>query len=404
MNSAQSPEEKIFDVVILGAGGAGMMCAIQAARRGKSVAVLDHAAKVGGKILISGGGRCNFTNTGASASQYVSANLQFAQSALSRFKPQDFIKMVEEHGIAFHEKKLGQLFCDDSARSIVDLLVTHCNDSGAQFFLDCKISGVKKASRFEIKTNQGTFSSQSLVIATGGLSIPKLGATGLGYELAQQFGHQLVELAPALDGFVFAAKESAEFNGLAGVSADVVIKAGGKKFRENILFTHAGLSGPAALQASLHWYPADVVEVNLSPDKDVLNWLKEKRKEGARSEMKNLISEIIPRRLAERFCELYFPKNNSLPLPQLSDKILSTLSNEIQSWKFVPSGTVGYSKAEVTRGGVDTDGLSSKTLESKLVSDLYFIGEVVDVTGWLGGYNFQWAWASGHAAGQVAGG
>jgi predicted Rossmann fold flavoprotein len=401
---SQNEDEQNFDVVILGAGGAGMMCAIQAAKRGKTVAVLDHAAKVGGKILISGGGRCNFTNTGATASQYVSTNLQFAQSALSRFKPQDFIAMVQEHGIAFHEKKLGQLFCDESARSIVDLLVTHCNDSGARFFLGCKIEKVEKKERFEIQTNQGLFTSHSLVVATGGLSIPKLGATGLGYEIAEKFGHKIVELAPALDGFVFAEKEVKAFDGLAGVSADVVIKTNGKKFRENILFTHAGLSGPAALQASLHWYPGDVVEVNLSPEKDVLNWLKEKRKEGARSEMKNLISEIIPRRLAERFCELYFPKNNTLPLPQLSDKILSTLSSEIQNWKFTPSGTVGYSKAEVTRGGVDTEGLSSKTLESKLVPHLYFIGEVVDVTGWLGGYNFQWAWASGWAAGHAAGG
>jgi predicted Rossmann fold flavoprotein len=400
MNSPET-REKIFDVVILGAGGAGMMCAIQAAKRGKKVAVLDHATKVGGKILISGGGRCNFTNVGATASQYVSANLQFAQSALKRFTPQDFISMVEAHGIAFHEKKLGQLFCDESARSIVDLLVTHCHEAGARFFLDCKISRVEKQEQFQIETNQGLFKAHSLVVATGGLSIPKLGATGFGYEVAEKFGHKLVALAPALDGFVFASKEASQFVGLAGVSADVVIKARGKKFRENILFTHGGLSGPAALQASLHWYPNDVVEVNLFPERDVLEWLKEKRKEGARSEMKNLISEIIPRRLAERFCELYFPKNNTLPLPQLSDKILSTLSGEIQAWKFVPAGTVGYSKAEVTRGGVDTDGLSSKTLESKLVPNLYFIGEVVDVTGWLGGYNFQWAWASGWAAGNA---
>ncbi|CAK9252009.1 unnamed protein product [Sphagnum jensenii] len=380
-----------------------MMCAIQAAKRGKTVAVLDHTSKVGGKILISGGGRCNFTNVGATPSQYVSSNPQFAQSALSRFTPQDFVAMVQEHGIAFHEKKLGQLFCDESARSIVDLLVTRCHEAKAQFFLDCKINKVGKSELFEVETNQGIFSSHSLVVATGGLSIPKLGATGLGYEIAEQFGHKLITRAPALDGFVFGSQEIEKFPGFAGVSADVLIKVNGKKFRENILFTHTGLSGPAALQASLHWYSGEVVEVNFSPDRDVLMWFKEKRKEGARSEIKNLLAEIIPRRLAERFCELYFPQGNLPPLPQLSDKILSPLANEVQSWKFVPTGTVGYSKAEVTRGGVDTNGLSSKTLESKLVPQLYFIGEVVDVTGWLGGYNFQWAWASAWAAGQAVG-
>jgi predicted Rossmann fold flavoprotein len=395
-----------FDVVILGAGGAGMMCAIHAARRGRHVALLDHSTKVGGKILISGGGRCNFTNTGASPNQYVSRNPHFAKSALSRFTPPDFISMVQAHGIAFHEKKLGQQFCDGSAQAIVDMLLAECNEAGAGFVLGCKIEGVNQISaeegssaRFSIGTSLGEFRAESVVVATGGLSIPKLGATGIGYQIAEKFGLKLIERAPALDGFVFGPKETDELNGLAGVSIDVLISCNKKSFRENILFTHAGLSGPAALQASLHWYPGDSVEVNLAPDLDALAWLLNKKKEGARAEMKNLLAEFLPRRFAERFCELHF--TSTLPLAQISDKALIEIAEKIHHWKFIPAGTVGYSKAEVTRGGVDTDELSSKTLETKKIPGLYFIGEVVDVTGWLGGYNFQWAWASGWAAGQV---
>jgi predicted Rossmann fold flavoprotein len=396
-----------FDVIILGAGGAGLMCAIQAAQRGRKVALLDHASKVGGKILISGGGRCNFTNTGATPSNYVCENPHFSKSALSRFQPSDFISLVQKHGIAFHEKKLGQLFCDDSAVAIVDLLLSEVRESGAEIFLGCKINNVEKSEqRFSVETSSGVFASESLVVATGGLSIPKLGATGLGYQIAEKFGLKQIIKAPALDGFVFGQKQASELGGLAGLSIDVLIqvnaadqRGSAKKFRENILFTHAGLSGPAALQASLHWYPGDTVEVNLSPEQDVLSRLQAKRKEGSRAEMKNLLSEFLPRRFAERFCEVHF--TSTLPLAQISDKALEEVSEKIHHWKFVPAGTVGYSKAEVTRGGVDTDELSSKTMESRRVPGLFFIGEVLDVTGWLGGYNFQWAWASGWAAGQA---
>ena len=288
------------------------------------------------------------------------------------------------------------------------MLLSECREAGAEFFLNCQVRSVRQivvAPRFEIQTSLGMFSASSVVVATGGLSLPKLGATGLGYSIAKQFGLQLVEMRSALDGFVFGPKEAKDFEGLAGVSADVIMTANGKSFRENLLFTHAGLSGPASLQASLHWYPGDTVEINFSPERDPVGWILQKKKEGARAEMKNLIAEILPRRLAERFCDLYYTPGGAgmgtLPLAQIPDKLLTELGEKIHRWKFIPSGTVGYSKAEVTRGGVDTNELSSKTLEAKKVPGMYFIGEVVDVTGWLGGYNFQWAWASGWAAGQV---
>jgi predicted Rossmann fold flavoprotein len=391
--------------VILGAGGAGMMCAIQAGRRGKKVILLDHSSKLGSKILISGGGRCNFTNVGASPLQYVSKNPHFCKSALSRFTPEDFIQMVREHGIAFHEKKLGQLFCDLSAHNIVNLLKDECHKAGVQFQMECKISAVHSLSktnesdRFSVETSAGTFECNSLVIATGGLSIPKIGATSLGYEIARQFGLKMVPTVPALDGFKFKDAEVQSFNKLAGLSIDCSITSNSVTFRENILFTHTGLSGPAALQASLHWSAGDTIQIDLIPDLDCFEWFMKKKKEGSRALVKNLLAEVLPNRFAEHFCDLYFP--SQLPLPQVSEKALQSFCQKLKSWTLIPSGTVGYSKAEVTRGGVDTDELSSKTLESKKVPGLYFIGEVVDVTGWLGGYNFQWAWASGWAAGQA---
>lgn len=392
-----------FDVIILGAGGAGMMCAIQAAKRGRSVLLLDHANKLGGKILISGGGRCNFTNLGASPLQYVSENPHFCKSALSRFQPHDFIQLVEKHQIDFHEKKLGQLFCDRSAQQIVDLLRTECETEGARIQLNCKIQKVSAGDRFLVETSLGAFQCQSLVVATGGLSIPKIGATGFGYEIARQFGIALVPTRPALDGFRLSAKDAQSFGDLAGLSADTIVTTNGISFRENILFTHAGLSGPATLQASLHWKPGDEIAINLLPEINIFEWLMTKKREGNRSLLKNILSELLASRLAERFCELYYPdpKQLALPIPQLSEKMLEVFCKKIHEWTLIPSGTVGYSKAEVTRGGVDTQELSSKTMEAKKVPGLYFIGEVVDVTGWLGGYNFQWAWASGWAAGQV---
>ena len=396
-----------------------MMCALHAGRRGRSVLLVDHAPKLGGKILISGGGRCNFTNTGAGPGNYVSQNPHFAKSALSRYPSENFVEMVRAHGIAFHEKKLGQLFCDVSAQDIVKLLKTECDEAGAQIKLDCKVEKVWRehgmpgravrpdqdhppvadGPRYRIETSQGIFTCDSLVIATGGLSIPKIGATGLGYQIAKQFGLKLVDTVAALDGFTFADAETRSLRELSGVSIDVVITAGGISFRENILFTHSGLSGPAALQASLHWKKGEDVLIDLLPEHSTFEWFLQKKREGNRSIVKNLLCDLLPSRFAERFCELHFP--SQLPLPQISEKALEALCQTLHAWKIVPSGTVGYSKAEVTRGGVDTDELSSKTMESKKVPGLYFIGEVVDVTGWLGGYNFQWAWASGWAAGQV---
>lgn len=394
------------DVIIIGAGGAGMMCAIHAGRRGRSVLLLDHAKKLGGKILISGGGRCNFTNTGASPAQYVSRNPHFCKSALSRYPSENFVEMVESHGIPYHEKKLGQLFCDGSAQAIVRLLKTECEEAGAEFKLDCEILKIEQLpseshneARFRLETSEGIYTCHSLVIATGGLSIPKIGATGFGYGIAKQFGLKLVERVPALDGFTFSKEDKERFQDLSGVSVDCVISCNGKSFRENILFTHAGLSGPAALQASLHWNQGDEVKLDLLPELSSFEWFMKKKKEGNRSIVRNLLSDLLPSRLAERICDLSFP--SELPLPQVSEKALESFCANLHAWTLIPSGTVGYSKAEVTRGGVDTDELSSKTLEAKKVPGLHFIGEVVDVTGWLGGYNFQWAWASGWAAGQV---
>ncbi len=393
------------EVLILGAGGAGMMCAIQAGKRGRKVILLDHARKVGGKILISGGGRCNFTNLGASPNQYVSNNPHFAKSALARFTPQDFIDLVNDHGIAYHEKKLGQQFCDGSAQQIVDLLMDECKSANAEFRLETRVNLIEPLSperaplRFKVFTSSGEFECESLVVATGGLSIPKIGATGFGYEVAKQFGLSLVDRAAALDGFVLNREDEIRFQGLAGLSFDSTIEVRGKIFREAILFTHAGLSGPATLQASLHWYPGDAVKVDLLPGLEVFEWFLQKKKSGNKSIVKNLLSELLPARLAERFCELHFP--DPRPLPDVSEKELKSFCGVLKAWTFIPKETVGYSKAEVTRGGVDTQELSSKTLETKKVPGLYFIGEVVDVTGWLGGYNFQWAWASGAAAGAV---
>lgn len=391
-----------FDVVIIGAGGAGMMCAREAGKRGRKVALLDHASKVGAKILISGGGRCNFTNTGAGPENYVSQNPHFCKSALSRFTPLDFITLVKKHHIPYHEKKLGQLFCDRSAKDIVDMLVSECEKEGAQFFLKCKCEKVKKCEGFEIQTNSGEFTCESLVIATGGLAIPKVGATDFGYRIARQFGLNIVYPTPALDGFRFNPKDLKRLGDLTGVSVDALVTCNKAVFRENVLFTHAGLSGPAALQASLYWNADDPVEINFLPAFEpgtLEKWFEKKKEKGIKSEVKTLLGDLLLQRLAEKLCELELPPHANLH--QLSHKKISDFSRLLQSFTLTPSSTMGYGKAEVTRGGVDTDDLSSKTMECKKVPGLYFIGEVVDVTGQLGGYNFQWAWSSGWAAGQV---
>ncbi len=394
-----------FEVIIIGAGGAGMMCAIHAGRRGRKTLLLDHSKKIGGKILISGGGRCNFTNTGASPNQYVSENPHFAKSALARFTPSDFIEMVKKYGIEFHEKKLGQQFCDGSAQNIVDLLRDGCTEVNARIQTECAIKNIEALPeselpfRFEIKTTQGVFRCESLVIATGGLSIPKIGATGFGYEVAKQFGLKLVKRAAALDGFTLNERDARLLEGLSGLAFDAIISCNGISFEEAVLITHAGLSGPATLQASLHWHPGDLVKIDMLPHFDLYEWLIRQKKSGSKTLVKNLISERLPGRLAERFCEAAL--KDSRPIIDVADKDLKVLSESIKNWTFTPKSTVGYNKAEVTRGGVDTNEISSKTMESKKVPGLYFIGEVVDVTGWLGGYNFQWAWASGAAAGEV---
>jgi predicted Rossmann fold flavoprotein len=391
---------EIFDAVILGAGGAGLMCALQAGRRGRRVLVLDHAEKVGGKILISGGGRCNFTNTGTSAAQFQSENEHFAKSALSRFTPENFLQMVQEHQIPFYEKKLGQLFCESSARDIVQMLTLECEKASVDLRLNHSIANVKKESdRFRVETNHGSFEAPSLVVATGGYSIPKLKATGFGFDLARQFGLRVVETAPALDGFILTDPATKIFCSLAGLSIDSIMSVHDKSFRENLLFTHVGISGPAALQASLHWRPGDEITINLLPDYDFLEGVQEHRH--SRTQLKALLSQRLPARFADLFCEQKFSAIATTALAEISDKTLREVHEALHGWKLKPSSTVGYVKAEVTRGGVDTAELSSKTMESKKVPGLYFIGEVVDVTGWLGGYNFQWAWASGWCAAQV---
>jgi predicted Rossmann fold flavoprotein len=386
-----------YDVIIIGAGGAGLMCAMQAARRGRLVALLDHAEKIGKKILLSGGGRCNFTNLHAGPNAYVSRNPHFCKSALSRFTPEDFIRMVREQGIPFHEKKLGQLFCDRSARDILKLLVSHCENAGVLFRLGCRAEHIERPGRFVLGTNQGCFTSESLVIATGGLSVPSTGATEFGYQVAKQFGLTLVDPAPALVGLTWSEADRRSLSELAGVSQDCVVTCNRQSFRENILFTHTGLSGPAILQASLYWDSGDPIRIDLLPDLDLFAWLLERRRRGEKAELKTLLAAHMPKRLAEKLCELSLP---SRPLAQLSDRSLDNFCRSLHAWTVISSGTEGYRKAEVTRGGVDTAELSSKTMEAKKVPGLYFIGEVVDVTGQLGGYNFQWAWASGWAAGQ----
>ena len=389
---------KDFDVLIIGAGGAGMFCAAQASQRGRRVALLDHSPKIGRKILISGGGRCNFTNIGTESTSFVSQNPHFCKSALKRFTPDDFLALVKRHRISFHEKKLGQLFCNNSAQQIVDLLVYECEKGGAEFYMDCKINSVAQKDTFVVHTSRGDFQAPSLVIATGGLSIPQIGATGFGYEVAKQFKLGIVATAPALDGFVLKESDLKNFAELSGVSIDSILSCNEASFRENILFTHAGLSGPASLQGSLYWKSGDSLSINLLPDTDVNLWLKELKHSGNKMELKNLLGQRLPKRFAEKFCEL---RKREAKLASMTDKELDNLADNLCAWKIHPKGTVGYRKAEVTRGGVDTDFLSSKTMEAKSVKGLYFIGEVVDVTGQLGGYNFQWAWSSAFAAAQA---
>jgi predicted Rossmann fold flavoprotein len=388
--------EKV-DVVIIGAGAAGLMCAIEAGKRGRSVIVLEHNDRVGEKIRISGGGRCNFTNISADYSNFISTNPHFCKSAFARFTPNDFIAMIERHTIAYHEKKLGQLFCDDSSRQIIDMLERECDDAEVDLFLNCTVLEVKKNKQFMVHTNRGILQSESLVIATGGLSIPKLGATNFGYETAKQFGVAVTNVKPGLVPFIFDDKEMKLFQDLSGVSIDAVVKCQDVEFRENILFTHKGLSGPAILQISSYWNDGDSLTINVLPECDIYSIFKEAH--DSNQQVITILQRFLPKRFAQKWCEVH---ELTKPLRYYSLKQLQQITNELYCWTIIPKGTEGYEKAEVTAGGVDTRALSSKTMEVKNVPGLYFIGEVVDVTGWLGGYNFQWAWASGFVAGQYA--
>jgi predicted Rossmann fold flavoprotein len=388
------------DVLIIGAGAAGLMCAIAAGHRGRRVLVVDHANKVGKKILMSGGGRCNFTNLGVTPGQYLSANPHFAKSALARYTPADFIALVEKHRIAYHEKELGQLFCDDSSKQIVRMLLDECAGSGVTIEANCGVQRVRKTPEgFSVFTARGEVHAESLVVASGGLSIPSMGASGFGYELARQFGHPVLPIRAGLVPLTLSGKHQEHYQDLAGVALPAVeARVGKQSFRAGLLFTHRGISGPAILQISSYWQPGDDLRIDLLPDQDVGLWLIEQRGARPAAELKTVLGDALPKRLAQRLCEQWF---ESRPMRQYREAELTQIGAQLNAWPITASGTEGYRTAEVTLGGVDTDGLSSSTMQSKLVSGLYFIGEVVDVTGWLGGYNFQWAWASGQAAGEV---
>lgn len=384
-----------LDVIVIGGGAAGLMCAIEAGRCGRRVLVIEHNERVGRKIEISGGGRCNFTNVNTTPGNFLSANPHFAKSALARYTPADFVSLVERHRIAYHEKKLGQLFCDESSRQIIEMLLRECDAARVEVRTNCRVSEVHKDALFVVTTNRGTFEAESLVVATGGLSIPKLGATDFGYRVARRFGLKVVQPAPALVPLTLAPRDLASFRELSGVSVPAVVRLDGAEFAENFLVTHRGLSGPAILQISSYWSRGEALSVDLLPGKDALDLFHSKRESGV--ELLTLLGFQLPKRFAQVWCEMYAP---SKPLKNFSDGELERVAARLHDWRITPAGTEGFQKAEVTKGGVDTAELSSKTLEARRVPGLYFIGEVVDVTGHLGGYNFQWAWASGYAAGQ----
>ena len=386
------PEE--FDVIVIGGGGSGLFCAFTAANRGKSVLLLEHNERIGKKIEISGGGRCNFTNINASAENYISGNKDFCKSALARYTPWDFISLVEKHRIAYHEKKLGQQFCDGSSRQIISMLESECRDAGVRILCNASVQEVRKSEQFHVRTSQGTFRSNALVIATGGLSFPKLGASDLGYRIARSFDIALTELKPGLVPLTFQPTERSFYEPLAGVSLPVRIRSGNRSFEEAMLFTHRGISGPAGLQISSYWDESSPLSIDLLPEKPETELVAGATRSG--STPLQMLSKVWPKRFAESWCERHAPEK---PFARCSKEEIESLNESLHDWKQSYAGSEGYPKAEVTRGGVDTGELSSKTMEARKVPGLYFIGEVVDVTGWLGGYNFQWAWASAHAAG-----
>ena len=393
------------NVLVIGAGAAGLMCAITAAQRGRTVLLLDHANKVGKKILMSGGGRCNFTNTYAEPDNYLSQNPHFCKSALSRYTSQDFIDLVEKHGIAFHEKKSGQLFCDNKAKDILDMLLHECKQSSVTIKTHCSVENIEALeSGFRVSSNLGELHCQSLVIATGGLSIPKMGASAFGYELAEQFGLKLIPMQAALVPFTLGENLRQHLSQLSGSSLSVTVSCNGASFAEDMLFTHRGLSGPAILQISSYWKPGDDIHINLLPQIDLLEELKVKQKTRPKAELKTVLSEYLSKNMVQVFLEMWFSKSHysNQTLNQFTHQQFQEIAGHFHGWVFKPSGTEGYRTAEVTLGGVSTDELSSKTLQANKQPGLYFIGEVVDVTGQLGGFNFQWAWASAVAAGNYA--
>jgi predicted Rossmann fold flavoprotein len=383
------------DVIVIGGGAAGLLCAIEAGKRGRRVVVLEHAERIGKKISISGGGRCNFTNINTSPDNFVSANPHFCKSALARYTPSDFISLVEKHRIPYHEKKLGQLFCDEGSRRIIEMLLNESEAAGVETRCGVVVRKVEKKENFEIETESGPLVSPSLVIATGGLSIPTLGATDFGYRTARQFGLAIKEPRPALVPFTLLSLTQDRLTSLSGISVDALVSCRGQQFRENLLFTHRGLSGPAILQISSYWQPGAAIAINLLPEHDAGKLLGEEQ--NREIELANFLGQFLPRRFAHAWCALNAP---SQPLKRFTPAQLADIAKRLNHWEIVPSGTEGYKKAEVTAGGVATEGLSSQTMEARKVPGLYFIGEVVDVTGQLGGFNFQWAWASGFAAGQ----
>jgi len=388
------------DVLVIGAGAAGLMCALTAGRRGRIVQVIDHANKVGKKILMSGGGRCNFTNTGTTAANFLSANPHFCKSALARYTPADFIGMVERHRIAWHEKELGQLFCDVSSKLIVRMLLDECQLAGVRIRTECAVEGIERgADGFRVRTTHGLFHCTSLVIASGGLSIPSMGASGFGYEVARQFGHAVLPTRAGLVPLTLSGRHQERFADLSGVALPVEARCNGQSFRNFMLLTHRGVSGPAILQISSYWQPGDDLRLDLLPGHDALEWLRAMKRERGASELRTVLAEVMPKRMAQRLCEHWLPDK---PVRQLDEPQLKQAAALLAEFPLVASGTEGYRTAEVTLGGVDTRQVSSSTMESRQVPGLHFVGEVLDVTGWLGGYNFQWAWASGHAAGLAA--
>src|SRR5690554_3641073 len=390
---------QVFDALLVGGGAAGLMCALTAGQRGRRVLVIEHANRCGKKILMSGGGRCNFTNTGTTPANFLSANRHFCKSALARFTPWHFLVMVERHRIAWHEKELGQLFCDESSRQIVQMLLDECAAAGVEIRTNCTVEQVEhEGDGFMLRTSQGVLRAPALVVASGGLSIPRMGATGFGFELARRFGHAVLPTRAGLVPLTLSGRHAEDYAELAGIALPVTARCNGIEFSNAMLLTHRGVSGPAILQISSYWQPGDELRLDLLPGVDALAWLQEEQAARPAAELRNVLAEQLPKRFAQRLCERWL---GSRPMRQFDAPALRALAAQLSDWPLVASGTEGYRTAEVTLGGVDTDGLSSSSMQSRQVPKLYFIGEVVDVTGWLGGYNFQWAWASGHAAGMA---